>query len=143
MVVAGNLDHAAIHFAGDGQFGGCGAGDVDAAVARDRRRRAARLRVDGDRFVRSMRHRGASGQHQRRKGEQHLHNRTCLTSSTAGINRSALRGCSPSAESTVMIAMALPPVVVRARLYSAMLMLKSPSVVPTRPTTPGTSLLTM
>ena len=54
------------------------------------------------------------------------HSRTSFTSSTAGINRSAASGFSPSGESTVMMAMALPPLVVRARLYSAMLISRSP-----------------
>src|SRR5262249_31336336 len=143
VVVVGDFQHAAVHFARDYQLRGCGAGDADAAVARDRCRGAARLRIDGDGFVRSVRDGGARGQHEHREREQSLHKCTCFTSSTAGISRSAASGSSPSAESTVIMAMALPPVDVRARLYSAILMLKSPSVVPTRPTTPGTSLLTM
>src|SRR5207245_10426128 len=69
------------------------------------------------------------------------HNRTCLTSSISLKERRKFSVWESSGESTVMMAIAFPPLALRARLYSAMLISRSPRSVPTLPTTPGTSLL--
>src|SRR5687768_12802659 len=136
---------AALHFAGNDQFCRRRSCRLDFAGAGDRGRGTIRSGVDEDRVAGAVHHGSASGQENSEKSEKSngSHNFTCFTSSISRYDLRKLIVSASSGESTVITAIAFPPVSLRARLYSAMLISRSPRSVPTLPTTPGTSLLMM